>query len=296
MYWSVLGCILAVEYVAEWLIFWIPFYFTLKTLFLLWLALPQTAGASILYSTRIQPFFAAHEKEIDSALTQLKNYVYNYLQRLLRNAWGHVVASTNQAPGGEARPDALDEGGLTGEAAVHSGNPPTLSDPLSGPAQLVQTFWRSYGPMVVAAGSGFMRQAQSTARASAQATEEAMDTPPAGPSRLQSSSSVLQSVLDRRRQLEAELAALDTHPGLQGYDVSEPARPFPPADGHTRTSSPSSLRERPGSGNGKFEEVEVPSDIESEDLMSPDAERPQANKGWFGWSGKPQGYERVKTE
>ena len=120
-----------------------------------------------------------------------------------------------------------------------------------------------------------------------------MDTPPAGPSRLQSS----QSVLERRKQLEAELAALESHPGLQGYDVSQPPQAFPPAD-HSRTSSSSSLRERTG-GNGKFEEVEVPSDMESEGLMSPDGERPpQPNKrgSWFGWGGKPQGYERVKTD
>ena len=88
----------------------------------------------------IQPFFSAHEKEIDSALSQLKAYVYSYLQRLLRNAWNHVAASVGQTPSGEARPDALDEGGITGEAAVHTGAPPTLSDPLSGPASLVQSF------------------------------------------------------------------------------------------------------------------------------------------------------------
>ncbi|GJE93068.1 HVA22/TB2/DP1 family protein [Phanerochaete sordida] len=293
MYWSVLGCIVAVEYVGEWLIFWIPFYYPVKTLFLLWLALPQTAGASYLYAMHIQPFFASHETEIDSALTKLKNYVYNYLQRVVRNLWSHVVASTGPSAGGDARPDALDEGGLTGEAAVHAGAPPTLSDPLSGPAQLVQTFWRSYGPAVVAAGAGLMAQAKTSARESAAAAEEAMDTPPAGPSRMQSSA----SVLERRRQLEAELAALEAHPGLKGYDAAPP-QAFPPADAHSRTSSSSSLRERTG-GNGRFEEVEIPSDMESEGLMSPDAERPPppTNRGsWFGWGGKPQGYERVKTD
>lgn len=270
----------------------IPFYYPLKTLFLLWLALPQTAGSSYLYTTHIQPFFHAHETEIDSALTQLKTYVYNYLQRLLRSAWNHVATSMGQAPAGETRPDALDEGGLTGEAALHSGQPPSLADPVSGPAQLVQTFWRSYGPTMIAAGAGFVRQAQSTAQASA----AAMETPPAGPSRMQST----QSVLDRRRQLEAELAALAEHPELQGYDVSPgPSVPMPPANNHSRTSSSSSLRERTGAGNGKFEEVEVPSDMESEGLMSPDSDRPNPTKraSWFGWGGNPgKGYERVKTE
>lgn len=272
----------------------IPFYYLLKTLFLLWLALPQTSGASYLYTAHIQPFFSAHESEIDSALSQLKTYVYNYLQRLIRSAWSHVATSMGQAPSGEAAPSALDEGGITGDAAVHTGATPTLSDPVSGPAQLAQTFWRNFGPTVVAAGAGFMRQAQSSAQASEQASAQAMETPPAGPSRLNST----QSVLDRRRQLEAELAALSAHPELQGYDVSAPSMPIPSANDHSRNSSSSSLRERPGSGNGRFEEVEVPSDMESDGLMSPGSDRPPQNRGtsWFGWGGNPQGYERVKTD
>lgn len=274
----------------------IPFYYPLKTLFLLWLALPQTAGSSYLYITRIQPFFSAHEKEIDSALSQLKAYVYNYLQRQLRNAWSHVAASVGQTPSGEARPDALDEGGLTGDAAVNAGAPPTLSDPLSGPVNMMQTWWRAYGPTVVAAGTGFVRQAQTSAQASAQANAQAMETPPAGPSRLNST----QSVLDRRRQLEAELAALSSHPELKPYDTSAPSVPIPPANNHSRTSSSSSLRERAGSGAGKFEEVEVPSDMESEGLVSPNAERPEPSKrtSWFGWgaAGAPKAPEKAKSD
>jgi receptor expression-enhancing protein 1/2/3/4 len=268
----------------------VPFYYPLKTLFLLWLALPQTAGSSYLYTTHVQPFFSSHEKEIDSALSQLKTYVYSYLQRLLRNAWKHVAASVGQTPSGEARPDALDEGSITSEAAVHASAPPTLSDPLSGPVNLMQTWWHAYGPTVVAAGTGFMRQAQTTAQASSQA----METPPAGPSRFNST----QSILDRRRQLEAELAALSSHPELQGYDVSAHSVPIPPAGSHSRTSSSSSLRERVGGSNGKFEEVEVPSDMEGEEPISPDAERPQPNQrtSWFGWGANAKGYERVKTE
>ena len=195
-----------------------------------------------------------------------------------------------QAPSGEAAPNALDEGGITSEAAINTGAPPTLSDPISGPASLAQTFWSNFGPSMLAAGAGILRQAQTTAQSSAQA----METPPAGPSRLNST----QSVLDRRRQLEAELAALSSHPELQGYDVSAPSMPTPPADNHSRNSSSSSLRARSGTGNGRFEEVEVPSDIESDGLMSPSSDRPPQTKrtSWFGWGGNPQGYERVKSD
>ncbi|KAF8973567.1 TB2/DP1, HVA22 family-domain-containing protein [Flammula alnicola] len=42
MYWSVIGAFIAFEYVAEWMVSWLPFYWELKTLFLLYLSLPQT--------------------------------------------------------------------------------------------------------------------------------------------------------------------------------------------------------------------------------------------------------------
>ncbi|KAJ3554947.1 hypothetical protein NM688_g2843 [Phlebia brevispora] len=284
MYWSVLGCVVGVEYVAEWVVCWLPFYYPLKTLFLLYLALPQTAGSSWLYATRLQPFFAAHESEIDSALTRLKRFAYNYIQRLLRSAWNHLSASLGQTPSAEPRTDAFDEGGISGDAAVHSSAPPTLSNPASGPMQLVQTFWRTYGPAVVAAGSNLLQQSQAGAA-------QAMHTPPA--SRIHSS----QSVMERRKQLEAELAALPPA-SAEPYDVSPPAIPIPSADVRSRTSSSSSsLRERSGSGNGKstFEEIEVPSDVEPDaPLLSKEKPMEERHTGWFGWgrSNSGQSYER----
>ncbi|KAI0340272.1 hypothetical protein BDW22DRAFT_1398556 [Trametopsis cervina] len=211
MYWSVLGCIVAIEYVAEWSVSWVPLYYPVKTAFLLYLALPQTTGSSYLYTSHVQPFFTAHESEIDSALSQFKTYIYSYFQQLLRSAWQHVTMSGGQVGSGPPQPNALDEGGITGDAAMNSGSHPSLHDPVSGPAQLAQTFWSSYGPSVLAAGAGFLRQAQATNQTSAQA----LNTPPIAHSRSASS----QSVLDRRRQLEAELAALNEDSFTRPYDI-----------------------------------------------------------------------------
>lgn len=270
----------------------IPLYYTLKTAFLLYLALPQTSGSVYLYSNFIQPFFATHESEIDSALSQFKVYIYNYLQRLIRSAWQHVTMSMGQAPNGPPQPNALDEGGLTAEAAVNVGAPPSLSDPVSGSAQLVQTLWGSYGPSILTAGAGFLRQAQATTQNSAQA----LNTPPIAHSRTTSS----QSVHDRRRQLEAELASLNED-AFQGYDVSGSPVLVPSANNPARSPSSLSLHQRNSSANSRsnFEEVEVPSDIENEELMSPTSGpgAGQQRTGWFGWSGpQSQGYERVKSD
>lgn len=241
----------------------------------------------------MQPFFAAHESEIDSALSQLKAYVYNYLQRLLRSAWQHVTATTGQGSNEPPRPDALDEGGLTGDAAVNAGALPSLSDPVSGPAQLVSTFWRSYGPSVIAAGAGLLRQAQAQNQTSAQA----LNTPPIGHSRVNSS----QSVNDRQHHLDVELTALSAESSTKPYDVS--GSPVIVASGNnpSRSSSSSSVHERSASGHTKsaFEEVEVPSDMESEGLVSPVSGRPAQVKrtSWFGWGAAPaKGYERLKAD
>ena len=120
-------------------------------------------------------------------------------------------------------------------------------------------------------------------------------------------------MLERRRQLEAELAALPK-------DLAVPTVLMPGAGSNTRvnpsrTPSSSDVRARTNSGSGRFEEVEVPSDAEGYDVgdayvgtgegSGHDAGRSGAPKrpgSWFGWgggaaSGTSKGsYERVKNE
>ncbi|CAG8632665.1 1547_t:CDS:2 [Rhizophagus irregularis] len=56
------------EGIADSLIFWFPFYYEMKILFILWLILPQTRGAAYLYDNYIDPTLTFHQKEIDSTL------------------------------------------------------------------------------------------------------------------------------------------------------------------------------------------------------------------------------------
>ncbi|CZT21960.1 probable Protein yop1 [Ramularia collo-cygni] len=39
-------------------VYWFPFYYTFKFILVLWMALPQTAGAQIVFRTLLQPLFA----------------------------------------------------------------------------------------------------------------------------------------------------------------------------------------------------------------------------------------------
>ncbi|KAI0071946.1 hypothetical protein K474DRAFT_1668416 [Panus rudis PR-1116 ss-1] len=164
MYWSILGFIVTVEQTAEWLLSWIPFYHLFKTSLLIYLALPQTQGSSYLYTQFLQPLFTTHESEIDDTLRKAKGLAYNWVQNLIRNAWKQIAGTLAQQPlsssSSAPQSNPLDEGGITGEAAMGSVQPPTMQDPLSGPTMLVQTLWRSFGPGIVANGLAFFQQQQ----------------------------------------------------------------------------------------------------------------------------------------
>ncbi|EGO26825.1 hypothetical protein SERLADRAFT_464319 [Serpula lacrymans var. lacrymans S7.9] len=278
----------------------VPFYYPMKTIFLLYLALPQTRGSSYIYVNHLQPFFHSHESQIDATLASFKARVYSFVQERFRAIWDHVAAAIGQQQAASFTPS----GGET-----RTGAPPSLGDPISGPSQLVSGLWRSYGPSIVASGAALMRQ--STAAAGSMAADRAWQSftnspagRPAAPPREVSS----QSAHDRRRQLEAELAFLSERDTTAGTSaVAVPPLPIPPPSGSyqaSRTSSESDLRER---GTGKFEEIDIPSDVEGYDVDGNTTDRgrkvrpgAKKNPSWFGgWGGsgtEKEGYERVKTE
>ncbi|KAH8554917.1 TB2/DP1, HVA22 family-domain-containing protein [Umbelopsis sp. PMI_123] len=48
-YWSIFGVVKMVEYFLNVLLYWVPYWFLIKTSFFLWLALPQFRGAELLH-------------------------------------------------------------------------------------------------------------------------------------------------------------------------------------------------------------------------------------------------------
>lgn len=47
------------------LVSWVPLYFELKTVLLLWLVAPQTKGAELVYERAVAPFLKQHASKID---------------------------------------------------------------------------------------------------------------------------------------------------------------------------------------------------------------------------------------
>ena len=138
----------------------IPFYYLFKMLFLLYLALPQTQGASYLYLTHLEPTLRAHEQQIDAALAQLSARAFSFLQARARMLWDCIVASASTP-----QPAPTVESSSGGPAQT-----PALSDSVSGPTQLLGTLWRTYGPAIVAGGTALL-QRQGVAPNAAPATE-----------------------------------------------------------------------------------------------------------------------------
>ncbi|KAM7215227.1 receptor expression-enhancing protein 2 [Rhypophila decipiens] len=65
MYWVVLACVFLVESWTGWFLFWIPFYAHIRLFCLLYLVLPQTQGAKVIYTTYIHPWLEENENAIE---------------------------------------------------------------------------------------------------------------------------------------------------------------------------------------------------------------------------------------
>jgi len=64
-YWVVYGFFTLIESLSDVLLFWIPFYYLLKIIFLIWCFLPATKGATFLFKKFIEPALSKYEKDLD---------------------------------------------------------------------------------------------------------------------------------------------------------------------------------------------------------------------------------------
>ncbi|BFZ53895.1 Receptor expression-enhancing protein 1 [Savitreella phatthalungensis] len=91
MYWSVVGGLSVCEWWVGWAVSWVPVYREVKLALIVWLLLPQTAGAVYLYTHHLQPFLAHHEQHLDTALAKATHTI--------STAGGQLVQKTLAAIG-----------------------------------------------------------------------------------------------------------------------------------------------------------------------------------------------------
>ncbi|ODN04409.1 hypothetical protein Ocin01_02273 [Orchesella cincta] len=92
MYWIVFSIFSFFEVFVDIFIgFWLPFYYELKILFILWMLSPTTRGGSVLYRRVIHPMFTRHEHEIDAYLADFKLHASNLLVRWGTSAFHYIT-------------------------------------------------------------------------------------------------------------------------------------------------------------------------------------------------------------
>lgn len=86
MYWSVLSCALLVESWTEFILVWVPFYSWIRLGFLLWLVLPSTQGARVLYERHLHPYLEENELAIEEFIASAHDKFRAAGMRYLRRA------------------------------------------------------------------------------------------------------------------------------------------------------------------------------------------------------------------
>ncbi|GAK65549.1 uncharacterized protein PAN0_009c3766 [Moesziomyces antarcticus] len=66
-YWVVFGMFTFLETFSSIVLYYVPWYYTIKTLAIVWLMLPQTQGAKMVYSKVIRPAFLTTQKTVHKA-------------------------------------------------------------------------------------------------------------------------------------------------------------------------------------------------------------------------------------
>ncbi|KAI4873174.1 hypothetical protein NFI96_019306 [Prochilodus magdalenae] len=71
-YWVVYGLFSVAEFFSDIFLFWFPFYYAGKCLFLIWCMAPVSwNGSQIIYTRVVLPFFRKHEAAFDSVVKDL---------------------------------------------------------------------------------------------------------------------------------------------------------------------------------------------------------------------------------
>jgi receptor expression-enhancing protein 1/2/3/4 len=231
--------------------------------------MPQTRGATYVYLTYLEPFLKKYESQIDSSAASAKASALTFIQERLRALWRHVSTSISQQQDAQMHPISQ----------LNTSNPPTQSHPATGTAQLLESFWRTYGSNVVATGAALIQQSAAAANAASQRAQAQRAN---------------HSPNERRRQLEAELASLPPVTMPQNTQAA-----YSTSRASSASDINSEMRERALSAS-KFEEIAVPEGYEDDDTVGPSygtKTRPNPSKrtSWFGW-GSGSGSERLKDD
>ncbi|KAJ7242067.1 hypothetical protein C8J57DRAFT_1477581 [Mycena rebaudengoi] len=221
-----------------------------------------------LYTAHLAPLFRTHEAQIDLLLARMRVWVYAFVRRQVGALWEQLNGAVGAAGAPTTRGNAQYDNSNNAPDARRQGD---AGGVLGG-------LWRAYGPALLASGAAMLRPAASASPSmqppidvnapAPSATSMFYRAPPAYSDGGAGPTTTTQSILERRRQLDAELAVLSSI-----RLGPRPRRPRRRSQG-TRPARASWVLMRAGSVRrasalgARFEEVEVPSDGEGYDVRS----------------------------
>lgn len=85
-YWCAYGCFNVGEMFTDRLIWWLPYYYTVKLLVLLWMVLPTFEGSQALYLRVLRPFFRRNHIVLDPWVEKAEKTVASAVEDTIEQA------------------------------------------------------------------------------------------------------------------------------------------------------------------------------------------------------------------
>lgn len=109
-YWVVFACFTTLEMFSGFILRYIPFYFFLKIVFLIWLFMPNSQGSSIIYHMLVVRVFKSFEKDIDHATEKIGEYTKEIITQggtIIEKNKSNVISGVVQAAANVASKNAV---------------------------------------------------------------------------------------------------------------------------------------------------------------------------------------------
>ncbi|KAI9683079.1 MAG: hypothetical protein M1829_005870 [Trizodia sp. TS-e1964] len=273
MYWVVLACFLVAESWTEWAFVWFPFYAWIRAFTLLYLVLPQSQGARLIYQTRIDPFLTEHELQIDDFISSSHERAKALGLQYIMQAIEFIKVTILGMPRAPRPPRAQNLGLSYAQNLFARFNLPSAST--SAPAG---EFY------------GFLSQALSQATAGSSASSRAQPSASSTlvPDTLRGTAERMNYISVQKERLNALIQALDREAGTMPRS--------PPRSGAVSASSgssaPSAGARQVGEGLKKSRSEVDFERVEHDDLGEPrGAAEPLRTPGgsWMPWNWSPKG-------
>ncbi|XP_054911261.1 receptor expression-enhancing protein 6 isoform X2 [Poeciliopsis prolifica] len=91
-YWVVYGVFSLGEFFSDIFLYWFPFYYAFKCLFLLWCMAPMSwNGSQVIYNKVVRPVFLRHEATVDNMVSDLSGKAMSAAENLTREVLSTLV-------------------------------------------------------------------------------------------------------------------------------------------------------------------------------------------------------------